>query len=345
MTVLLHQLCEGDRTTNGSEHEDGGGHVNGDFAFEDMTDETKAMAVRLYGVLISYLRGRPLKLAPRMKEENGFEAWQGLLRETQQVSRARALALLTQLSRVQFADWKTISEQLPQYETIVTEYERISGHTYADDAKVAAILQAVPPHLRAHLQLWITDGATYEQVKNKVMELEALSTRWDSSNSLSLPTRSGIDEATPMEVDQIRDKGKKGGKGKSKGTKGKAKRKDKGGKSQRQKDEDPGKEVRKDRANGRRVALARKAKVLTEEAKGRLEHATTVAKWGILQKTVGPRGQMSTRWRTRVLRPRAIQVEQVHHAQDTLDKRRRQLQSRWFDWRCPPNPDHWKSLT
>ena len=56
-------------------------------------------------------------------------------------------------------------------------------------------------------------------MKNEVMELEALSTRWDSSNSLSLPTRSGIDEATPMEVNRIRDKGKKGGKGKSKDTK------------------------------------------------------------------------------------------------------------------------------
>ena len=77
----------------------------------------------------------------------------------------------------------------------------------------------MPPHLRDHLHLWITDSATYEQVKNEVMELEALSTRWDSSNSLSLPTRSGIDEATPMEVNRIRDKGKKGGKGKSKDTK------------------------------------------------------------------------------------------------------------------------------
>ena len=205
-------------------------NLNGDFNVDDMTDETKAMAVRLYAVLTSYLRNRPLKLVRRIKAENGFEAWQRLLREMQPATRARALALLTQLSRVQFAEGKTISEQLPQYETIITEYERISGHTYADDAKVASILQAVPPHLRAHLQLWISDETTYEQVKNKVMELEALSTRWDSSNSLSMPTCAGMDEATPMEVDYIRgDKGKKGGKGnKSKDQKGKPKGKEKG---------------------------------------------------------------------------------------------------------------------
>ena len=199
-------------------------NLGGDFTFDDVTDETKAMAVRLYAVLTSYLRNRPLKLVRRIRAENGFEAWQRLLTEMQPATRARSLALLTQLSRVQFAEGKTISEQLPQYETIIAEYGRISGHTYADDAKVASILQAVPPHLRAHLQLWINDETTYEQVKNKVMELEALSTRWDSSNSLSLPTRVGMDEATPMEVDYIRgDKGKKGGKGKSKDQKGKSK--------------------------------------------------------------------------------------------------------------------------
>ena len=92
------------------------------------------MAVRLYAVLTSYLRNRPLKLVRRIRAENGFEAWQRLLNKMQPATRARSLALLTQLSRVQLAEGKTISEQLPQYETIITEYERISGHTYADDA-------------------------------------------------------------------------------------------------------------------------------------------------------------------------------------------------------------------
>ena len=192
-------------------------NLNGSYELDEMTDDTKASSICLYSLLISYLRNRPLKLIRHMKQENGYEAWQRLLREMQPVTRARSLALFTQLSRVQFAEGKSISEQLPLYESIVNEYERISGHDYADDAKVASILQAVPAHLRAHLQLWITDSTTYEQLKNKVMELEALATRWDSSNSLSLLTRLGMDDAVPMEVDYIRgDKGKKGGKSKSK---------------------------------------------------------------------------------------------------------------------------------
>ena len=102
----------------------------------EMTDDAKASSIRLYSLLITYLRNRPLKLIRHMRQENGYEAWQRLLREMQPVTRARSLALLSQLSRVQFAEGKSISEQLPLYESIVNEYERqrISGHDYAHDA-------------------------------------------------------------------------------------------------------------------------------------------------------------------------------------------------------------------
>ena len=147
-----------------------------------------------------------------MKDENGFEAWQRLLKEMQPATRARSLALLTQLSRVQFAEGRTLSEQLPQYEAIVQEYERISHQKYPDDAKIGSVLQAAPNHLRTHLQLWISDTTKFEDLKDKIMELETIARRWDSSNSLALPTRAGVDESTPMEVDYIgREKGRKGG--------------------------------------------------------------------------------------------------------------------------------------
>ena len=62
----------------------------------------------------------------------------------QPATRARSLALLSQLSRIQFEEKKTVSEQLPQFEALVQEYERISGQNYSDDAKVAAVLLACP---------------------------------------------------------------------------------------------------------------------------------------------------------------------------------------------------------
>ena len=206
-------------------------NMDGDYTFDDMLDETKGRAVRLFSLLTSYLRLRPLKLIRHVNKENGFEAWQILLKEMQPATRARSLALLSQLSRVQFADGKTISEQLPQFESIVNEYERISNQKYSDDAKVAAILLACPAQIRQHLHLWLTETTTYEQLKERIIQLEAVTTKWDSNNSLMLPTRASNDEATPMEVDYVGksyNKGKKGGKDKGKDGKGKAKGKEKG---------------------------------------------------------------------------------------------------------------------
>ena len=205
-------------------------NVDANYDIGDMTDETKAKAVRLYSLLTSYVRQRPLKLIRHVKSENGFEAWQNLLKEMQPATRARSLALLSQLSRIQFAEGKTVSEQLPQFEALVLEYERISNQKYSDDAKVASILLACPLQIRQHLHLWLTDTTTYEQLKDRIIQLEAVTTKWDSTNSLMPPTRTTGDEATPMEVDYIGKvgKGKKGLKGKGKDAKGKDKGKEKG---------------------------------------------------------------------------------------------------------------------
>ena len=46
--------------------------VNSDYTFDDVTEEMKTMSVRLYSVLTSYLRNRPLKLVKHIKQENGF---------------------------------------------------------------------------------------------------------------------------------------------------------------------------------------------------------------------------------------------------------------------------------
>ena len=73
--------------------------LDASYELDDMTDETKGRSVRLYSLLTSYLRQRPLKLIRHVKRENGFAAWQILLRELQPATRARSLALLSQLSR------------------------------------------------------------------------------------------------------------------------------------------------------------------------------------------------------------------------------------------------------
>lgn len=49
--------------------------LNADYALDDMSEEMQGMAIRLYSLLTSYMRQRPLKLFRHMKQENGFAAW------------------------------------------------------------------------------------------------------------------------------------------------------------------------------------------------------------------------------------------------------------------------------
>ena len=129
-------------------------------------------------------------------------------------------ALLTQLSKVEFSSSKTISDQIPACESFVRKYERVSGSKFSEDSMIASILLALPMALRTQLQMQITETTTYEQLKSNILHYESITTRWDATNVLQMPTRQP-DEAVSMEVDMV-TKGKKGQKGTDKG-KGKSK--------------------------------------------------------------------------------------------------------------------------
>ena len=204
-----------------------------DYGFASMDDQTKPFTTRLYGILVSYLRNRPLQLIRHVPDNNGFQAWSLLMKDMEPATRQRSLALLTQLSRVQFASDKTITEQLPAYDNLIREYERVSKSKFPDDAKLASVMLALPPQLRTQIQMNIDENTTFEILVQRIQQYEAVTTRWDASNSLTLPHKTSTltnDTSGPMEVDAVYEKGKgkgKKGKGKDKG-KGKWKGNDKG---------------------------------------------------------------------------------------------------------------------
>ena len=88
------------------------GDMEKDYKFEDMTPETQHKANFLFNMRISYIKNRPLSIVKFLPNENGFLAWKTLLQEMQPSTRQRSLALMTQLSRVQFQENKSIGEQL-----------------------------------------------------------------------------------------------------------------------------------------------------------------------------------------------------------------------------------------
>ena len=188
---------------------------------------------KLYSLLCQLMRNRPLHLVRGVPDHNGLEAWRVLMNDMQPPTRQRALALIQSLNKLKFDGSKSITEQLPQFETLVREYERTSKQLYPDDLKVAAVVSALPSTIQLHVQMGIQETTTYEELKQKIELYEQVTTRWNfdtGSQSASLqlqtlPKRHDDGGPQPMDVDQVGSisKGFKGKDGKGKGKKGKGK--------------------------------------------------------------------------------------------------------------------------
>ena len=145
-----------------------------------------------------------------------------LTKDLQPKTKQRALALVQALNRVQFDASKTITEQLPQYEAMVREYERAANVTYPDDLKVAAVVAALPQSLRVHVQMALQDDTTFDDLRCRVEMYEQVSMKWVPEAGTQLAIKPGgadVDTSAPMEVDAVWS-GKEGKKGKGKGKKG-----------------------------------------------------------------------------------------------------------------------------
>ena len=133
---------------------------------------------KLFSLLSTLLRNRPLQLLRGVADNNGYEAWRILYKDMQPPTRQRSLALVQSLNKLNFETNKTTSEQLPQFELMIREYERTSKSTYPDDLKVAAIIAALPGQLQVQVQMSVTESTTYEEIKQKIELFEQVPTQW-----------------------------------------------------------------------------------------------------------------------------------------------------------------------
>ena len=197
----------------------------------EMAQEEQTRSERLYAMLSTQLRNRPQRLVRGVVDQNGYEAWRILVQDMQPATRQRGLALIQSLNKVKFEANRSITEQLPQFELMVKEYERTSNHVYPDDLKVASVVSALPAQMRMHVQMYIDENTTFDDVKARIALIEQLSTTWTADSNLQMPTSNTQHEddggTAPMEVDLVWHKGGKRGKD-GKGKKGYKGGKDKG---------------------------------------------------------------------------------------------------------------------
>ena len=182
----------------------------------------KEMAHKLYAVLTSYLRGRCAHLAKaHSKTRDGLVVWYSLMREFEPSSRQRSLALAQALaSYPTFPKDRSCMDSILIFEETIQRLES-SNTKYPDELKIATLLRCSPAKLKEHLQLTLDDKATYNQVREQILNFERVSKSWSHETvlkSIHDANKGVADGPTPMEVDRVEGKSKgKGKKGKGKG--------------------------------------------------------------------------------------------------------------------------------
>ncbi|CAE7369187.1 unnamed protein product [Symbiodinium sp. CCMP2592] len=197
-------------------------------AFADYESGTKARSIRLYSILATYLRNRPLRLLRSVADGDGFRVWRSLVDELQPSSRPRALALAQAL--VKFPPYKeggSLLDYTLAFERLLTEYAKVAPHPYHNNLKISTLLAGLPSDVRKYLELNMDDSMTYEKLRTRLLQYERTTAGWSSEHVLRSV---GIDkdskfldtsDVVPMEVDRVeKGKGKKGFGKKGTGKKG-----------------------------------------------------------------------------------------------------------------------------
>ena len=102
------------------------------------TKPQKEMSHKLYAVLTSYLRGRCAHLAEaHPKARDGFAVWYSLMREFEQSSRQRSLALAQALaSYPTFSKDRSCMDSSLIFEETIQRFEESSNTKYPDNSKL-----------------------------------------------------------------------------------------------------------------------------------------------------------------------------------------------------------------
>ena len=202
-----------------------------------------------------------------MPESNGLEVWRQLHALFVPRTKVRSMAILNAIMGFpSFSKEKTLLEQVQMLERLGDEYRKASGSDISDDILLTTLVRALPRPVQQHIQLGMTNTTTYQEVKDRLVAYERVSSSWTcdkiltecGANPVGAVTSyaTGSDGPAPMEVNLVqKGKGKKGkasdkGKSKGKGSYNSGKGKGKGGDSGKGKGQQKGFDSRKGQQKG-----------------------------------------------------------------------------------------------
>eukprot|EP00435_Cladocopium_sp_Y103_P028477 s351_g7.t1 len=150
----------------------------------------------------------------------------------------------------------SLISQIVKLEEAYREYDKISLQPLAAEMKFAILLRCIIGQLRMHINVALKEDATYDALREMVLQYDRANIKWTEAMSLGTSRPSDDGGPLPMDIDRVKGKSKdKGKKGKTKGKdfkgKGKSQRAD-GGKS-KGKDKGKGKDLWEVRQEWRRI--------------------------------------------------------------------------------------------
>jgi len=171
-----------------------------------------ANSEKMYYALVMLVRGRAQLVLRGVPEGNGYEAWRVLNVSFDQQDTQSVMGLLQAvLGFPAVRDLESLRDKLAELELLMQRYESLAGRELADEVKRAVLSKIVPEPLKSHLQVNAASIASFEKMRETVCEYVLAKTAWKLTSLI--PDTSG-----PMEVDEVRGRGK--GKGKDGGKKG-----------------------------------------------------------------------------------------------------------------------------
>ena len=144
-----------------------------------------ARSRRLFAVLTSYLKNRPLRIVRSVDTGDGYQACQSLCREFQPSSRQRSVALAQAILNFPLFERGRTLDGLLAFEKLVEDYEKVSSSKFDGEVKLGCLLRCVPGGLKHHLQLSLTSSTTYAQIRHAIVSYEQTTAAWTTNRIMS----------------------------------------------------------------------------------------------------------------------------------------------------------------
>ena len=112
------------------------GSLGTEYLLGNMSPEAQNQAKKLYALLTTQLRERPLQLLRAAEQGNGFEAWRLLTTTLAPASKSRSLALLGAITQFPAMNTTNVLEQLLRLEKLFRKYSQAAGTEVPKDFEV-----------------------------------------------------------------------------------------------------------------------------------------------------------------------------------------------------------------